>query len=59
MFIDAYAYGNKSRYINHACDPNCAFEKWQRDGLPIIKVMALQDMCAGTELTAQFNTPTV
>lgn len=55
MFIDAYAHGNKSRYINHACDPNCALEKWQREGLPIIKVMALQDMCAGTELTVSYN----
>ena len=55
MFIDAYAHGNKSRYINHACDPNCALEKWQREGLPIIKVMALEDMCAGTELTVSYN----
>ena len=36
-------------------DPNCALEKWQREGLPIIKVMALQDMCAGTELTVSYN----
>ena len=24
MVIDAYNTGNKSRYINHACEPNCA-----------------------------------
>ena len=55
MVIDAFAHGNKSRYINHACEPNCALEKWQREGLPIIKVMALQDLCAGTELTVSYN----
>ena len=55
MYIDAYERGNKSRYINHACDPNCALEKWQREGLPIIKVMALEDMSAGTELTVSYN----
>ena len=36
-------------------DPNCALEKWQREGLPIIKVMALEDMSAGTELTVSYN----
>ena len=55
LFIDAYDRRNKTRFINHSCEPNCVFEKWQREGFPIIKVMALQDMRAGTELTVSYN----
>ena len=33
----------------------CNFEKWQREGLPIIKVVVLQDIDAGTELTVDYH----
>ena len=33
----------------------CNFEKWQREGLPIIKVVALQDIDACTELTVDYH----
>ena len=55
LFIDAYSTGNKSRFINHSCDANCRFQKWQREGLPIIKVVAKQDIAAGTELTVDYH----
>ena len=55
LFIDAYSTGNKSRFINHSCDANCRFQKWQREGLPIIKVVVLQDIDAGTELTVDYH----
>ena len=55
LFIDASSRGNKTRFINHSCEPNCIFEKWQREGLPIIKVVALQDIDAGTELTVDYH----
>ena len=29
--------------------------KWQREGLPIIKVVAKQDIAAGTELTVDYH----
>lgn len=28
LFIDSRKYGNKSRYINHSCEPNTRLEKW-------------------------------
>ena len=55
LFIDASSRGNKTRFINHSCEPNCMFEKWQREGLPIIKVVAKQDIAAGTELTVDYH----
>ena len=45
LFIDASSRGNKTRFINHSCEPNCIFEKWQREGLPIIKVVAPGHRC--------------
>lgn len=44
--IDAKFGGNASRWINHACDPNC--EADEQDGRIFIK--ALRDIPAGTEL---------
>ena len=41
--------------MNHHCDANCRFQKWQREGLPIIKVVAMQDIAAGTELTVDYH----
>jgi uncharacterized protein len=44
--IDANVGGNASRWINHACEPNC--EADERDGRVFIK--ALHDLMPGEEL---------
>jgi SET domain-containing protein len=44
--IDAKVGGNASRWINHACDPNC--ESDERDGR--IFIQALRDLSPGEEL---------
>jgi SET domain-containing protein len=44
--IDAKVGGNASRWINHACDPNCEAE--ETDGRVFIK--ALRDLMPGEEL---------
>ena len=62
LLIDAYEYGNETRFMNSACKTNCQYQKWNdADGLPFIKVVAVKDLQAGDELTADYgwsdNTP--
>lgn len=49
--IDALYGGNSSRWINHACDPNC--EADEREGRIFIK--ALRDIAAGEELNYDYG----
>jgi SET domain-containing protein len=49
--IDALYGGNSSRWINHACDPNC--EAHEREGRIFIK--ALRDIAAGEELNYDYG----
>ena len=49
--IDALHGGNSSRWINHACDPNC--EAHEREGRIFIK--ALRDIAAGEELNYDYG----
>lgn len=49
LYIDAFARGNKTRFVNHCCEPNCEFEKWQREVLHIIKAVAKQNIRVATE----------
>ena len=49
--IDAFVGGNSSRWINHACNPNC--EADQQDGRIFIK--ALRNIYAGEELSYDYG----
>jgi hypothetical protein len=49
--IDALVGGNSSRWINHACEPNC--EADEQDGRIFIK--ALRDIAAGEELNYDYG----
>jgi SET domain-containing protein len=49
--IDALHGGNSSRWINHACDPNC--ESDEEDGRIFIK--ALRNIAAGEELNYDYG----
>lgn len=57
--IDAYAYGNLSRFINHACYPNCAiwvvFVDCLEPNLPRLGIFAVRDIEQGEELTFDYN----
>ncbi len=49
--IDALVGGNSSRWINHACDPNC--EADEQEGRVFIK--ALRNIAAGEELNYDYG----
>lgn len=55
LVIDAHRMGNMSRFINHACEPNCTVDKWLVNGYHRAGLFALRDIAAGEELTFDYN----
>ncbi|MEN2497559.1 MAG: hypothetical protein MHMPM18_001928 [Marteilia pararefringens] len=57
--IDAYKYGNESRFINHSCDPNAAlFCVWTKNyhmGMPEMAFFAKRNIPAGKEITFNYQ----
>ncbi|WOL19311.1 histone-lysine N-methyltransferase ASHH3-like isoform X1 [Canna indica] len=55
MVIDATYKGNKSRFINHSCQPNTEMQKWTIDGEIRIGIFATRDIKRGEELTYDYQ----
>jgi hypothetical protein len=55
FIIDALNKGNKARFINHSCDPNCESQKWNVSGITRIALVAKRDLPKGTEFTYDYN----
>ncbi|THU44988.1 hypothetical protein C4D60_Mb02t13150 [Musa balbisiana] len=55
MVIDATYKGNKSRFINHSCQPNTEMQKWTIDGEIRIGIFATRDIKKGEELTYDYQ----
>lgn len=55
MVIDATYKGNKSRFINHSCEPNTEMQKWTIDGETRIGIFATRDIRKGEELTYDYQ----
>ncbi|KAL0923783.1 hypothetical protein M5K25_007856 [Dendrobium thyrsiflorum] len=55
MVIDATYKGNKSRFINHSCQPNTEMQKWTIDGETRIGIFATRDIEKGEELTYDYQ----
>ncbi|WFD19215.1 Histone deacetylase complex subunit [Malassezia caprae] len=60
--IDAGLRGNKLRFVNHSCEPNCYFEKWLLSGSEEgrnaeyqLALFALRDIRAGEEITYDYG----
>jgi len=49
--IDARRWGNISKYINHACDPNCRADKLRGR----IFIIARRDIARGEEITFDYG----
>lgn len=56
QFVDAERRGNKSRFINSSCDPNCDAQKWMDTarGQTHVGIFALHDIKAGSEITFNY-----
>lgn len=55
FFIDAGKFGNKSRFINHSCDPNAKLEKWWVEGFPRIGVFSIKPIKPNEEITIDYG----
>ncbi|XP_063733238.1 histone-lysine N-methyltransferase, H3 lysine-36 specific isoform X2 [Eleginops maclovinus] len=53
--IDAGPKGNKARFMNHSCQPNCETQKWTVNGDTRVGLFALQDIQQGVELKFNYN----
>ncbi|CAF4746094.1 unnamed protein product [Rotaria sp. Silwood1] len=55
--IDATHRGNKARFINHNCEPNCFAKTVLSGGIKHIVIYALMDIPRGSELTYDYSFP--
>lgn len=53
--IDAKFKGNRARFINHSCQPNCETQKWIVDGEVCVCIFALRNISPGEELTYDYH----
>lgn len=53
--IDACRRGNKARFINHSCEPNCETQKWVVKGELKIGFFATRAIPAGSEVQFDYN----
>jgi SET domain-containing protein len=43
------------RFINHSCEPNCGFEKWNVRGQERCGVFSIRHIRGGDELTVEYG----
>jgi len=54
-YIDASNKGNRARFINHSCNPNCVTRKWWVDGELRVGIFAEEDILPGEEITFDYQ----
>lgn len=54
-YLDASQKGNKTRFMNHSCSPNCRIRRRSVNGIPRIAFMTTRDIDVGTELTWDYG----
>jgi hypothetical protein len=55
IFVDGKRKGNMSRFINHACDPNCQLVRWEVRGTTRIGIFAMRDIKKGESLSYDYQ----
>lgn len=53
--IDATYHGNKARYLNHSCDPNCKAKTIYTDGVGRIFIYTIKNVQKDEELTYDYQ----
>ncbi|KAJ7508229.1 hypothetical protein B0H11DRAFT_2308495, partial [Mycena galericulata] len=58
--VDASAFGNWTRFLNHSCSPNTqtisvVCDSTPQDNMPYLAFVATTDIAANTELTVDYN----
>ena len=53
--IDATMKGNKARFINHSCEPNCQAEYWTVEGRERVGIFATKLISEGQEITYDYH----
>lgn len=53
--IDATDKGNKCRFLNHSCDPNCELMKWMVNGEVRVGFFAIESIESGVELCFDYK----
>ena len=47
--------GNKARFINHSCEPNCQAEYWTVEGRERVGIFATSLISEGQEITYDYH----
>lgn len=55
LVIDATDKGNKCRFLNHSCDPNCELMKWMVNGEVRVGFFAIESIESGVELCFDYK----
>ena len=55
LYVDGRYYGNKSRFINHSCSPNCTVQVWLDLNDYRCYIFAGRDILPGEELTYDYK----
>lgn len=55
FYVDGKHKGNYSRFINHACDPNCELQRWIVQGTMRIGIFAIRDIAKGEALSYDYQ----
>lgn len=59
VFVDGKHKGNESRFINHACNPNCELVPWTVRGRKRIGIFSMGPISAGTALSYDYQFDTL
>ncbi|KAF0701456.1 Aste57867_8060 [Aphanomyces stellatus] len=54
LFVDASAFGNHSRFINHSCSPNAEAEVWVKDGFFRVLIISKRKILPNEEVTFNY-----